>query len=106
MVEKFHGVDRHKNYSAISVLNREGVEIEFIRKCNDLRAYIEKLGSEDAVVMESGTGCFYWAERIEEQGERCFIIDPHKFKIIKESWNKTDKQDSRNMARQRLCGCI
>ena len=27
------------------------------------------------------------------------MIDPHKFRIIKDSWNKTDKQDSRNMVK-------
>ena len=25
--------------------------------------------------------------------------DPYKFKIIRDSWNKTDKQDARNMAK-------
>jgi len=24
----------------------------------------------------------------------CFIIDPYRFRIIKDSWNKTDKRDS------------
>ena len=99
MIKRFHGVDRHKKYWSISVLDQEGVEIEFIGKCEDPKAYVGKLGSEDAVVTESGSGCFYWADRIERQGGLCFVIDPHKFKIIKDSWNKTDKNDSRNMAK-------
>jgi transposase len=44
-------------------------------------------------------GSFYWADKIEETGALCFIIKPYKFRIIKDSWNKTDKQDSRNMAK-------
>ena len=28
------------------------------------------------------------------------MIDPHKFEIIRDSWNETDKQDSRNMAKE------
>ena len=27
------------------------------------------------------------------------MLDPFKFKIIRDSWNKTDKQDARNMAK-------
>ncbi len=27
------------------------------------------------------------------------MIDPYKFRIIKDSWNKTDKHDSQNMVK-------
>ena len=27
------------------------------------------------------------------------MLDPFKFKIIRDCWNKTDKQDARNMAK-------
>jgi len=50
----------------------------------------------DAVVLEASTGTFHWADKIEKQGAMCFILDPYKFKIIKDSWNKTDKRDARN----------
>lgn len=61
--------------------------------------YIQTLGPQDAVVMETGIGSFFWADKIETQGAMCFIIDPYRFRIIKDSWNKTDKNDSRNMAK-------
>ena len=28
-----------------------------------------------------------------------FVLNPFKFRIIKDSWNNTDKNDSRNMAK-------
>ena len=99
MVERFHGIDRHRRSATVSVLNREGVEENLIGSIRDFNAYIETLGPEDAVVMETGTGAFFWADKIEAQGAQCFIINPYRFKIIKDSWNKTDKQDSRNMAK-------
>ena len=99
MIQRFHGLDRHKKHSTISVLNREGQEVEFVSKCPDLRSYIEKLGPEDAVVMEAATGAFFWADLVESTGAACHILHPYKFKIIRESWNKTDKQDARNMAK-------
>ncbi len=99
MIERFHGIDRHKRHWTISVLNREGSEIDFKIRCQDPQSYIDKLGPEDAAVMESGTGAFYWADKIQLQDAKCYIIDPYRFRIIKDSWNKTDKNDSRNMAK-------
>lgn len=98
MIQRFHGIDRHKYYSTISVKNREGKETRFIGRCEDLRTYIETLGPNDAVAIESSTGSFHWADQIESRGCICFVLDPFKFKIIRESWNKCDKHDCRNMA--------
>jgi len=99
MVERFHGIDRHRRASTVSVLNREGVEEKFVSQIYDFNGYVETLGPEDVVVMETGTGSFFWADKIEARGAQCFIIDPYRFRIIKDSWNKTDKRDSRNMSK-------
>ncbi len=99
MIRRFHGIDRHRRSSTVSVLNREGVEEKLISSIRDLDGYIKTLGSEDAVVMETGAGSFFWADKIESRGAQCFIIDPYRFRIIKDSWNKTDKRDSRNMSK-------
>lgn len=99
MIRKFHGIDRHKNFSTISVLDLEGKEVYFKSICLDLRSYIGRLGPEDAVIMEASTGTFYWADQVEAKGALCFVLNPYRFKIIKDSWNKTDKQDARNMGK-------
>jgi transposase len=99
MIKRFHGLDRHKRYTTISVLNRVGEEVQMKNSCRTLQAYIHTLGPLDAVVMEASSGAFWWADRIEARGAQCHILDPYKFKIIKESWTKTDKRDARNMAR-------
>ena len=98
-MERFHCIDRHKAYSTISVLNREGVEIAFHPCIKNLRTYLDSLGSEDAIVLEASTGSFWWADYIEAKGITCFVLNPYRFKIIKDSWNKTDKRDARNMAK-------
>ena len=43
MIRRFHGIDRHKAYSTISVLDREGQEVQFIGAC-DLKGYLKELG--------------------------------------------------------------
>ncbi len=50
MITRFHGIDRHKKYSTVSVLDREGREIRFLLSCQ-MEAYLAELGPEDAVVM-------------------------------------------------------
>ena len=58
VIERFHGVDRHKKFSTISVVNREGQEVQFLPACWDLRRYIEGLGPEHAVILEASSGAF------------------------------------------------
>jgi transposase len=59
MLQRFHGMDRHKKFSTISVLNRGGEEMQFLSRCYDLRRYIEDLGPEDAVILEACSGTFW-----------------------------------------------
>ena len=58
MVTRFHGVDRHKKYSTVSVLDREGRETQFLRSCQ-IEKYLAELGPEGAVVMEASCGSFH-----------------------------------------------
>jgi transposase len=99
MIKRFHGIDRHKMSSTVSILNQEGVEEKLVTIKGNLKNYIKNLGPCDAVAIETGIGCFYWANRIESRGAKCFIIDPYRFRIIKDSWKKTDKNDCRNIAK-------
>ena len=99
MIERFHGIDRHKAYSTISVLDREGREVSFFT-CHDLRRYIEDLGPTDAVVLEASGGAFWWADRIEERQACCYVLNPYRFRIIKDSWNKTDSAHEWSLALQ------
>ena len=57
-INRFHGIDRHKHFSTISVLKREGQEIAFLLVCLDLKKYVENLGPADAVILEASTGTF------------------------------------------------
>jgi transposase len=98
MITRIHGIDRHKHYSTISVLNKEGVEEKLIGRCNNLSEYINTLGESDAVILESSTGTFFWADLMEQRGASVYIVNTMKFKIIKESWKKTDKEDARNLS--------
>jgi transposase len=98
MITRIHGIDRHKYYSTIAVWNNEGKEEKIITRCDDFAGYVRTLGENDAVILESSNGAFHWADMIEKQGACVYILDTRKFKIIKDSWKKTDKYDAKNMA--------
>ena len=98
MKERFHGIDLHKRYATILIRDAEGREIQYIQHCANIEAYIESLTEVDSVVIESINNAFYWSDQIEMRGATCVIVDPHKFKIIKDSWNKTDKRDAANLS--------
>jgi len=98
MQKRFHGIDLHKRYATINVRDQDGTEIENILRCKDFQKYIDSLTEKDSVVIESINNAFFWADKIEETGASCIIVNPHKFKIIKESWNKTDKRDAASLS--------
>ena len=77
MIERVHGIDRHKQYSTISVLNRQGEEVQFQGACRDLKGYVEGLGPTDAVVLEASTRSFRWADQIEAKGAKRFVNECH-----------------------------
>ena len=95
---KYHGVDLHKKYATVSVRNEEGTEEKFVRAQADIKGYVSTLGVEDVVVLEVSAGSMYWAEKIRGQGASCVVIDAYRFRIIRDSWQKTDKRDAANLS--------
>jgi transposase len=95
---KYHGVDLHKKYATISVREEGGKEQSFLRAQVDIQGYISSLGNQDEVVLEASAGALYWAERIQNQGARCAVIDAYRFRIIRDSWQKTDRRDAANLS--------
>jgi transposase len=68
MIERVHGIDRHKSFSTISVLNPQGEGVQFQGVCREFGSYVEGLGATEAVVLEASTGFFWWADQIEAKG--------------------------------------
>ena len=95
---RYHGVDLHKRYATVSVRDEAGGQIAFIGREFDIAAYVGRLAVEDVVALEASAGALYWAERIGEQGARCVVVDAYRFRIICDSWQKTDRHDAVNLS--------
>ncbi len=95
---RYHGVDLHKKYVTVSVRDESGAQITFMGRELDIAAYVGRLTAEDVVGLEACAGALYWAERIAERGARCVVIDAYRFRIIRDSWQKTDRHDATNLS--------
>jgi transposase len=95
---RYHGVDLHKKYVTVSIRDDAGAQIAFMGREYDLAGYVGRLTAEDVVVLEASAGALYWAERIAERGARCVVIDAYRFRIIRDSWQKTDRHDAINLS--------
>ena len=56
MVERFHGIDRHRRSSTVSVLNREGVEEKFVSVIYDFNEYVQTQGLRRCCCHGNGSG--------------------------------------------------
>jgi hypothetical protein len=92
-VMRYHGVDLHKGSAAVSIRDEVGHEVRYLAKV-ETASYVATLGPQDSVALESCAGTFWWAERIQRRGARCVVIDPYRFRIIRDSWHKTDRHDA------------
>ena len=81
---RYHGLDLHKGSVAVSIRDEAGHEARYVAKV-ETGSYVATLGPQDSVALESGCGSFLWAERIQRQGARCIVIDPYRFRIIRDS---------------------
>ena len=77
----------------MSIRDEVGHEVRYVARV-ETASYVATLGPQDSVALESGCGSFLWAERIQRRGARCIVIDPYRFRIIRDSWHKTDRHDA------------
>jgi transposase len=95
---RYHGVDLHKAYLTVSVRGDEGQEIAFVAREPNIARYVASLSPQDVVAIEASGGALYWAEKIGGQGAVCLVIDAYRFRIIRDSWQKTDRHDAKNLS--------
>jgi len=95
------GIDHHKQYSHMTVMDEEGSIVKAGRVLN-LRAEVEdflgavKQGS--GAVIEAGRSSYTMADLLGEMGVEVTIAHPQEVKSIAHAWIKTDKRASEILA--------
>jgi transposase len=96
------GIDLHKETCYATTLDKEGEIIdrrEFKNNREEWEKYIEEMPRDSKVAVEA---CSYWypvCDLLEERGIEMVLSHPSKTRIIAEAKIKTDKVDSKNLAK-------
>ena len=105
----FIGIDQHKQYSQMTVLDEEGQEIKTGRVLNfrqEVEEFLEGLGVEVEAVVEAGRTCYVMADLLGDLGVGVKIAHPFQVKAIAKARIKNDKRDSRILAHLLRTGLI
>ncbi len=106
----FIGVDHHKQSSTMTVLDEHGREVRTARLLNiegDIAAFVREAAPEGfQAVLESGRSSYVMADFLRELGGEVKIANPYELKAIAHAQIKTDKRDSRLLARMLRTGMI
>jgi len=101
--EYFMGIDQHKKFSSVAVVDKEGNLIEdrklYHTDKREMLNYFKSFPSDKTKVVLEATGSWYWlADLLEEANLNTILAHPYKTRVIAESKIKTDSIDSRLLA--------
>ena len=92
------GVDLHRNKFTVCILTGQGRNYLSTWRLEDLAKFVRKLRGTDEIAVEvtGNTRLFY--DAVSPHVLRVVVVNPHQFKVISESVNKTDDNDARRLA--------
>lgn len=97
----FVGIDLHKKYSTITVIDETGNEIDqrnILNDEEDFTLYIKQWKGEIKVALEATYNWYWLVDLLQRLGAQVQLANPYKTRIIGEAKVKTDKIDSRILA--------
>jgi len=99
------GVDLHYRKSTFTFLDEQG-ECQLVKEVptteQDIQSLIKSVGDHDiAYAFEAGNMMHYFNDIISHMTniDKIYAVHPYKFKVITESKKKTDKEDSKQLAK-------
>ena len=97
----YMGIDHHKQYSHITVLNERGYVVKAERVWNirrEVKEFLFGLDDEVAGVLEAGRSSYTMVDLMESEGVKMKIAHAEQIKAIAKAKIKTDKRDSKILA--------
>ena len=98
-MKRFHGVDLHRNAFTVCVLDEDGNESVSNWSVKRLSEYASTLSPADSVAVEATGNTYLFTSALAGTGCRIVVVNPHQFKVISRSVNKTDENDAKTLAR-------
>jgi transposase len=104
------GVDHHKRFSYLSVMDKNGVVVKEGKVVNTKEAVNKFLGKEytkdTSAVLESGRNWTVMYDWLEDELDEVKLAHPMKVKAIAEAKIKTDKIDAKTLAHLLRCDLV
>jgi transposase len=104
------GMDIHKRFSQVAVLNESGEVLDQRRlihtPCEELTNYFNQFPKDTQVIMEPTCGWYWLSDRMFDLGLEVVLAHPLKVRLIAESRIKTDKVDAVALAQLHRTGFL
>ena len=95
---KYYGVDLHRNSFLSCCIDETGKEKLRNWSIKQLKLFVARLNPEDEVAVEATGNSYLFCENLKVCGCKVAVVNPHQFKVISRSVNKTDENDTRVLA--------
>jgi transposase len=104
------GMDFHKQFSQVAVMDQQGQIIEERRLDHDqlegLKQYFSQFDSDTSIALEATRGWYWMVDFLQNQGFDVKLVHAKKARIIAESTIKTDKVDAKILAHLNRCNFL
>lgn len=104
------GVDQHKKFSQVAVVNESGEVLENRRVYHDdkdeIKRFFRELGEESTAVLEATRNWYWLYDLLEEEVREVKLCHPAKVRLIAEAKVKTDKIDATVLAQLKRTGYL
>lgn len=95
---RYIGVDLHKRRFYVSYLEESG-EVRYREyRMDQLEEFKQDLQAEDMVAVEATGNSRHFVKQIKRYVGSVHVVNPHQFRVVKDSVKKTDKRDSELLA--------
>lgn len=91
------GVDLHTNSFTVCYLTGRGRTLKTF-SIKEIPEFKKGLRKTDILAVEATGNTRYFVEAVANRISRAVVVNPNKFKVIRKSVNKTDKNDARTLA--------
>lgn len=92
---RYLGVDLHTNSFTVCVRSEVGREKLATYQMSELKRFLWTLKDTDMLAVEATGNTLFFIDMVKPYVKDTIVVDPNKFKVIKSSIKKTDKNDAR-----------
>lgn len=92
------GVDLHSNSFTVCYRSKQGKQRIAVYRTTKVAQFRKSLRRHDELAVEATGNTGWFIEQVKDRVSRVVVVDPHKFKVIRNSVKKTDKHDARTLA--------